>query len=104
MSAKISGVVSVAVVLVAGIFCASAANAQGAPASSLADRLKTQYGLAMMGMDSNGTNQGQRQVPGGQSTSTGLTNDDIIKLVQAKLPDSIVIAKIKSSTCDFDTT
>jgi hypothetical protein len=33
----------------------------------------------------------------------GLTNDDIIKLVQAKLPDSVVIAKIKSSSCDFDT-
>jgi tetratricopeptide (TPR) repeat protein len=34
----------------------------------------------------------------------GLTNDDIIKLVQAKLPDSVVITKIKSSSCDFDTT
>lgn len=33
----------------------------------------------------------------------GLTNDDIIKLLQAKLPDSVVIAKIKSSNCEFDT-
>jgi tetratricopeptide (TPR) repeat protein len=104
MSAKISMVVSVAVVLVVGIFYANSANAQGAPASLLADQLKTQYVFAKIGMDSNGTNERQRQVPGGQSSSTGLTNDDIIKLVQAKLPDSIVIAKIKSSTCDFDTT
>jgi hypothetical protein len=33
----------------------------------------------------------------------GLTNDDIIKFVQAKLPDSLIIAKIKSSACAFDT-
>ncbi len=33
----------------------------------------------------------------------GLTNDDIIKLVQGKLPDSIIIAKIQSSACAFDT-
>jgi len=92
------------VVLFAGIFYARSANAQGATATSLADQLKTQYGLAKMSMDSNGTNETQRQAPGGQSSSTGLTNDDIIKLVQAKLPDSIVIAKIKSSSCDFDTT
>jgi tetratricopeptide (TPR) repeat protein len=104
MSAKISMVVSVTLVLIVEIFSASSANAQGAPASSLADQLKTQYGLAKMDMDSNGTNEMQQQVPGGQSSSAVLTNDDIIKLVQAKLPDSIVIAKIKSSSCDFDTT
>jgi hypothetical protein len=33
----------------------------------------------------------------------GLTNEDIIKLVQVKLPDSRIIAKIKSSACAFDT-
>jgi len=32
-----------------------------------------------------------------------LTNDDIIKMVQVKLADSVVIAKIKSSDCAFDT-
>jgi len=51
----------------------------------------------------NGTNDAQRQVHGGQSSSAVLTNDDIIKLVQAKLPDSVVLAKIKSSSCDFHT-
>jgi hypothetical protein len=32
-----------------------------------------------------------------------LTNDDVIKMVQAKLPDAVVVAKIKSSPCNFDT-
>jgi Flp pilus assembly protein TadD len=32
-----------------------------------------------------------------------LTNADIIKMVQAHLPESVVIAKIKSSTSQFDT-
>jgi len=51
----------------------------------------------------NGTNETQRQAHGSQSSPGVLTNDDIIKLVQAKLPDSVVIAKIKSSSCDFVT-
>jgi hypothetical protein len=38
-----------------------------------------------------------------QSASTDLTNDGIIKLVKAKLPDSVIIAKIKSSSCAFVT-
>jgi hypothetical protein len=36
-------------------------------------------------------------------SAQGFSNDDVIKLVRAKLPDSIVIKKIKSSACDFDT-
>jgi hypothetical protein len=32
-----------------------------------------------------------------------LTNDDVIKMVQAKLPDAVVVAKIKSSPCKLDT-
>jgi len=32
-----------------------------------------------------------------------LTNDDVIKMVQAKLPDAVIVAKIKSSPCKFDT-
>ena len=226
MSAKISLASSAAMALIAGIFCATSANAQGASSSSLADQLKAQYKLAKIVPESNsykvaepgtllviqkdgifgvplgnnsvdpviyaihkdadlhhstaGTNAwkfavghkvylskvdvdskhekvlftivecdpsnpakpsyyksivdfefpngylaaaevGQiedviRQVltidngstdpqpaHGGQSSSGLLTNDDIIKLAQAKLSDSILIAKIKSSTCDFDT-
>jgi tetratricopeptide (TPR) repeat protein len=39
-----------------------------------------------------------------QSASEGqaFTNDDVIKLVQAKLPDAIVLEKIRSSVCAFD--
>jgi hypothetical protein len=47
--------------------------------------------------------------PGGAATlnlisapGQELTNDDIIKLVQVKLPDPLIIAKIKSSVCAFD--
>ena len=39
----------------------------------------------------------------GQNASANLTNDDVIKLVQAGITDSIIIAKIKSSSCGFDT-
>ena len=41
----------------------------------------------------------EMQAPAGPA----LTNDDIIKLVQVKLADSVIIAKIKSSACAFDT-
>jgi hypothetical protein len=51
----------------------------------------------------NGTSEAQQQASGGQSSPGVLTNEEIIKLVQAKLPDSVVLAKIKSSSCDFDT-
>ncbi len=44
-----------------------------------------------------------QQASGGQSSPGVLTNEEVIKLVQAKLPDSVVLAKIKSSSCDFDT-
>ena len=41
---------------------------------------------------------------GGQTAGTAsLTNDDVIKMVRAKLPDAVVVAKIKSSPCRFDT-
>jgi tetratricopeptide (TPR) repeat protein len=227
MSPKISLAVSLGVILIAGIFCASSANAQGAPATSLADQLKAQYKLTKIVPESNGykvaepgtllviqkdgifgvplasdsvdpviyaihkdadlhhsnagaspwkfgvghkvylskldvdskhekvlftivecdssnpakpsyyksvvdfefpngylaaaeagqiedvisqvltidsgINNPQPPVRVGPSLPGCLTNDDIIKLVQAKLPDSIVLAKIKSSSCDFDT-
>ncbi len=35
--------------------------------------------------------------------SPALTNDDILKMVQAKLGDSVIVAQIKSSPCKFDT-
>ena len=53
MSAKISLAVSAAVALIAGVFCASSAGAQGASASSLADQLKAQYKLAKIVPESN---------------------------------------------------
>jgi hypothetical protein len=41
---------------------------------------------------------------GGQGTgAAALTNDDVMKMVRAKLADGIIVAKIKSSTCQFDT-
>jgi tetratricopeptide (TPR) repeat protein len=51
----------------------------------------------------NGTNDSQRQTHGAQSSSAVLKNDEIIKMVQEKFPDSLVLAQIKSSSCDFDT-
>lgn len=42
--------------------------------------------------------------PAAPATSgQALTNNDIIKLVQAKLPDSLIIDNIHSSACAFDT-
>ncbi|MEM4203818.1 MAG: hypothetical protein QXS54_07095 [Candidatus Methanomethylicaceae archaeon] len=35
--------------------------------------------------------------------SAALTNEDIIKMVQFKLGDAVIISKIKTSTCRFDT-
>jgi hypothetical protein len=37
------------------------------------------------------------------SGGTPLTNDDIIKMVQAKLGDAVILAKIRSSASQFDT-
>ncbi len=51
----------------------------------------------------NGSKDAQQHVPAGEISAAGLPNEEIIKLVQAKLPDSVVIAKIKSSSSEFDT-
>src|SRR6266851_4777214 len=53
MSPKISLAASVSVILIAGIFHASSANAQGASVSPLADQLKAQYKLAKIVPESN---------------------------------------------------
>jgi hypothetical protein len=45
----------------------------------------------------------QTEEPPAPTGAPALTNDDIIKLVQAKLADSLIITKIKSSDCAFDT-
>jgi len=39
----------------------------------------------------------------GQDGFTMLTNEDILTMVRAKLPPEIIVAKIKSSRCHFDT-
>jgi hypothetical protein len=54
MSAKFSFVVTAVAVLLLGVLGVKSAQAQDAPASSLADQLKTQYKLAKMGSDSGG--------------------------------------------------
>src|SRR5258708_3451837 len=38
-----------------------------------------------------------------QDSITGLTNQDILTMVRAKLPSSLIIEKINSSSCVFDT-
>ena len=38
-----------------------------------------------------------------EATKPTMTNDDVIKMVQVKLGDGVIIAKIKSSACKFDT-
>ena len=51
----------------------------------------------------NGNKTMPQQASGGHSPPGVFTNEEIIKLVQEKLPDSVVLAKIQSSNCDFDT-
>jgi hypothetical protein len=40
---------------------------------------------------------------GQKASAQSLTNNDVVKMVQAQLGDSVIIAKIKSSRCEFDT-
>jgi hypothetical protein len=41
-------------------------------------------------------------LPAQTQAAMPLTNDDVIKMVQAKLGDAVIVAKIKSSACKFD--
>jgi len=61
-----------------------------------------------------GQGQGQDQAPGQAAAPAAapqpaapagpaLTNDDVVKLVKAKLPESVIIKKINASNCAFDT-
>ena len=53
-----------------------------------------------------GNDDSQQQAQDAVSQSSqapGLTNDDVLKMVHAQLPDSVVLAKIKASNCQFDT-
>jgi tetratricopeptide (TPR) repeat protein len=45
----------------------------------------------------------QEPPPPDTAAPPGLTNHDVLKMVQAQLPDSVVVAKIKASNCQFDT-
>jgi hypothetical protein len=38
-----------------------------------------------------------------RAQAKSLTNDDVVRMVQAKLGDSVIISEIKHSTCNFDT-
>ncbi len=40
---------------------------------------------------------------GGQAAAAPLTNDDVTRMVQAGLPDGVIVAKIKGSPTKFDT-
>jgi hypothetical protein len=40
--------------------------------------------------------------PSKNSDDTRFSNTDVAKLVEAKLPDSVIISRIKSSSCNFD--
>jgi hypothetical protein len=53
-----------------------------------------------------GQGQDQAQAPAAAPAAPAgpmLTNDDIVKLVKAKLPESVIIKKISNSSCAFDT-
>jgi hypothetical protein len=51
----------------------------------------------------NGSKEPSPVAPGDQGSTSCSANKDIIRLLVEKLPDSIVLAKIKSATCEFDT-
>jgi hypothetical protein len=54
--------------------------------------------------DPNGHKWVLKEQPGSQASgAAALQNDDVIKMVKAGLDDAIVIAKIGSSRCQFDT-
>lgn len=44
-----------------------------------------------------------RPPQGQEAARPALTNNDVIQMVQAKLGDAVIVAKIKSSPCKFDT-
>ena len=51
----------------------------------------------------NAATDAQQQAQAGGGGSGNMTNADVIKLVKAGMPESLIVAKIKSSACDFDT-
>ena len=44
-----------------------------------------------------------KQIQQSQSAAAVLTNQDILSLVKAKLAAEVIIAKIRASACNFDT-
>jgi tetratricopeptide (TPR) repeat protein len=107
MSANSKSALALAMVLVAANLGVKPAQGQATSTSVLAAQLETHYKLPKLAPDSNMTDAGTvfviAQEKGPTASTQGLTNDDVIKLVQAKLPDSVILAKIKSSNSDFDT-
>ena len=64
--------------------------------------------LAMQQIEDKAAFDADRQRAEGEKAAqaeiaTTLSNADVIQMVQSKLPDSIIIHKIKTSTCSFDT-
>jgi len=47
--------------------------------------------------------QAEQAGPPQSAPMQGLTNDDVMKMVRVKLADAVIIAKINSSACSFDT-
>src|SRR5258708_38603262 len=45
----------------------------------------------------------QQQASKLSTRGEGMANADVLKMVEAKLGDDLVISKIKTSTCNFDT-
>lgn len=54
-------------------------------------------------VDTDGTNWIKADIVQKKGTSEILTNEDIIKMVKAKLSNKLIIAKIHKANCDFDT-
>jgi hypothetical protein len=51
-----------------------------------------------------GQDQGQAPTqPAAAPAPAGMTSDDVVKMAQAKMSDSIIVKKIKNSACSFDT-
>jgi tetratricopeptide (TPR) repeat protein len=61
--------------------------------------------LTIEDTDSTEAQPGQPEPQSEQPATSGemLTNDDVIKMTSLKLGDSVIVAKIKSSACSFDT-
>jgi hypothetical protein len=84
----------------------SSTNAQSGQSGQNQGQVQTQGGKDQTPEQTAGPAQPQATAPPARSEpsqDTPLSNDDIIKMVSSKVPDSVILAKIKSSVCKFDT-